>query len=116
MKRFKQFLEKLRVFINKLLKKEQVLLIEDINKKEQELKNEDDKKEFFELYQNIKSGNIAIEDLMVTDMIKIMSMMQQEIDIYDKRIKSVESEILNTETEIKMLERENEIMKKVVQN
>lgn len=120
MKRLKQLLEKLKMYINKLLKKEPILLLENNNEKHPKLIHDnnsteeikDIKEEFFELYQNVKEGNIAIENLMINDLIKIMSMMKQEIDIYDKKIEKGKIENLNMKAEIKMLERENETMKK----
>lgn len=120
MKRLKQLLEKLKMYINKLIKKENVLLIKgacekesmQINDSSNDEDSQKDKKEFFELYQNVKAGNIVMENLMINDLIKVMSMMQQEIDIHDEKIGECETEILSMDAEIKMLEKDNQIMNK----
>jgi len=107
MNKLKRFLEKIKEFFNKILGKENHLLLEEskdsINIKENEEQDGKDtiidKKEFFNLYKNIKSGDTSLENLMLEDLIKVLMMSQEELKIEDKRIEDLESEIYNLNTE-----------------
>jgi len=44
------------------------------------------KKEFIVLYMNVKKGLIKLEDLMIPELIKILSMSEEEIKILDSKI------------------------------
>lgn len=70
--------------------------------------NVEDKKEFFEIYENIKKGIISLEDLLVTDLIKVLAIMQEESQICESRIEEQKSENLKLEQEIKILKAENQ--------
>lgn len=124
MKKIKELLEKIKYYLKRLLKKEDVLLIkansniEQNNKENTTSENDIDieKKEFFELYKNFKNGNISMDDLMINELIKVLLMLENEVLVYDEKISFEEIEIENMEIEIKILEKENESMRKLLQN
>lgn len=107
MNKLKRFLERIKEFFNKILGKENRLLLEeskdsiDITENEEQDVNDTtiDKKEFFDVYKNIKSGDTSLENLMLEDLIKVLMMSQEELKIEDKRIEELESEIYNLNTE-----------------
>lgn len=119
MKRIKEILEKFKNFLKRLLKKENILLISENGEIQQTTKVEEDiisdteidKKEFFELYKNVKNGKVSMDNLMLNDLIKVLLMMKNEVLVYDDKIKSRETDIIDLDTEIKMLERENELIR-----
>ena len=116
MKRIKEILEKFKNFLKRLLKRENILLISESSEIQPNTKVEEDmiidteidKKEFFELYKNVKNGKVSMDKLMINDLIKVLLMMKNEVLVYDDKIKSRETDIIDLDTEIKMLERENE--------
>lgn len=124
MKRIKEILEKFEKFLKRLLKKEDILLISETSEIQQNTKVEEntindteiDKKEFFELYKNVKNGNVSMDNLMINDLIKVLLMVKNEVLVYDDKIKSRETDIIDLETEIKMLERENESIRLKLQS
>lgn len=124
MKRIKEILEKFKNFLKRLLKKENILLISETSEIQQTTKVEEntitdteiDKKEFFELYKNVKNGNVSMDNLMIDDLIKVLLMMKNEVLVYDDKIKFRENEIIDLDIEIKMLERENESIRLRLQN
>ena len=75
------------------------------------------KKEIEQLERESKTDSLtgaynkmATRDL-IDDYIKVVLMMQNEVGILDDKIKNGENEIMQLETEIKILERENEAMR-----
>lgn len=68
---------------------------------------ETEKKDFFRVYNNIKSGIVKMEDLMLEDLIKVQLMMQSESNILDKKISITEEEIKHINNEMKSIKREN---------
>lgn len=124
MKRINEILEKFKNFLKRLLKKEKILLISETSEIQPNTKVEEDtindteidKKEFFELYKNVKNGNISMDRLMIDDLIKVLLMMKNEVLVYDDKIKSRETDIIDLDTELKMLERENESIRLKLQN
>lgn len=107
MNKLKRFLERIKEFFNKILGKENRLLLgeskDSIDIKENVVQDEQDtingKKEFFNLYKNIKSGDVSLDNIMLEDLIKVLMMSQEELKIEDKRIEDLESEIYNLNTE-----------------
>lgn len=124
MKRIKDILEKIKHFLKKLIKKADILLISETSEIQQKTKveenmvkdTESDKKEFFELYKNVKNGNISMDNLMINDLIKVLLMMKNEVLVYDDKIKYLECDITDLDTEIKTLERENQTMMMQLKN
>ena len=124
MKRIKDILERFKSFLKRLLKKENILLISETSEIQQNTKVEEntinnteiEKKEFFELYKNVKNGNVSMDNLMINDLIKVLLMMKNEVLVYDEKLKSKETDIIDLDTEIKMLERENESIRVKLQN
>jgi len=107
MNKLKVFIEKIKEFFNKLLCKEKHLLLKESNDgvevskyEEQDVKDiMTDKKEFFNLYQNIKSGDISLDNLMLEDLMKVLMISQEELKIADERISNLENELNNLNTE-----------------
>jgi len=124
MKKIKELLEKIKYYLKKILKKEDVLLISesvDIEAKieENSTKTEDielEKRDFFRIYENVKKGIISMDTLMIDDLIKVLQMMQNEVLVYDDKINNCKNNIINLETEINILEKENETMKMKLKN
>lgn len=119
MKRIKEILGKFKNFLKRLLKRENILLISEFSEIQPNTKVEEDmisdteidKKEFVELYKNVKNGKVSMDNLMINDLIKVLLMMKNEVLVYDDKIKSRETDIIDLDTEIKMLERENELIR-----
>lgn len=90
--------------------KQKILTLDDVNKEEQE------KEDFFILYKNVKNGTIKITDLMINDLIKVQLMMQKESNILDGKIKKIEDELLELDTEIAILKKDKEVYEKMANN
>ena len=125
MKKIKDILEKIKNFLKRLLLKKDILLISENNSCIQEnIEGEEittndieiEKRDFFEIYKNVKNGNVSMDNLMIDDLIKVLLMMKSEVLMYDDKIECSESDIIDLETEIKILERENESMILNLQN
>ena len=125
MNKFKMLLEKIKKYFNMIFNNKNVKLIEaDYNTNTEVLidevqTEEQEKNDFFDIYNNVKNGNIKITDLLINDLIKVQSMMQKEVDYFDKKIEMIEDENLKMNTEINILKNENvalaEIIKRVNQ-
>ena len=125
MKKIKDILEKIKNFLKRLLLKKDILLISENNSCIQEnIEGEEittndieiEKRDFFEIYKNVKNGIVSMDNLMIDDLIKVLLMMKSEVLMYDDKIECSESDIIDLETEIKILERENESMILNLQN
>lgn len=117
MKKLIELLAKIKEYFKRFLKQKHTLLLEENKQLEAEKTEEDEeeKKGFFELYHNVKNVNISIENLMINDLIKVLLMMQNETNIYDKKIKNKKDEILKMDTEISALKKANDIYTKRLQ-
>lgn len=69
-----------------------------------EVINESEKKEFFRVYQAYKDGKINPDKILITDLIKIEMMMEEESMMLKRKIENTHNEI----------ERQNEILKNLV--
>lgn len=104
--------EKIKNLFNKLLKRENVLLIEESQEEFSEFIYEDDeqelysKEDYFRIYDNIKKGIISPEDLMLNDLIKIMAIMNEELTILEKKVVTNENELQQINTRIDFLNKE----------
>lgn len=73
--------------------------------------SQQDKKDFFITYNNVKKGVIKLEDLLLTDMIKVELMMQEETELLNKKTSVIENQIKNLEYRKKCLKREENLLK-----
>ena len=65
-----------------------------------------DKSDFFEIYENVKKGIIKLEDLLITEMIQVELMMQEEMKLLNKKTSVIENQIINLNTTKNMLKKE----------
>ena len=130
--------EKLKEFFAKLFKRKDVKLIEasnevkgssvvesEISQAEVErpitenetptIKKECDR-QIFVVYENVKKGIVKLDDLMIDDLIKIQLIMESEVAVLNKKIRSNESEIQNMQQEIALLTSQNEKYERMLQN
>lgn len=112
MKNINQIFEKIKNFLNKLFRKKDILLLVENNIQQEEIiedNKQEEKEEFFELYENVKKGIVSLDDLMITELIKILSISQEELNIKDREGNKIEIEIAEMNKEINMLKREKNI-------
>lgn len=119
MDKIKRIFEKIKNYLNNVFNRKklieantQVVQNESSSKQIYDEQIEEDKEEFFIIYKNLKSGKIKTTDLMINDLLRIQLIMQNEIDIMDKKIKGIENEIVELNTEKSILDRNNEIYQK----
>ena len=67
-----------------------------------------DKSDFFEIYENVKKGIIKLEDLLITEMIQIELMMQEEMKLLNKKTSVIENQMINLNTTKNMLKKEEQ--------
>lgn len=110
MNKISKLFEKIRRFLMKIFDKQSNLLLAENNelKKNNLLREDDnDKEEIFEIYENLKKGIISLDDLMITDLIKILVISKEELNIKDNKINNLENEMQKIEQEYALLEKEN---------
>ena len=102
--------EKIKMFLNNIFGRQNKLLLAENNKlQENDLsKIDNDKEEFFEIYENLKKGIISLEDLMITDLIKVLAISKEELNIKENKINDLENELLKIEQEYDLLKAENQ--------
>lgn len=90
-----------------LFRKENNILKSESSEFEENINNNKDKekKEFFELYKNVKSGKIKKENLMINDLIKIEIMLQEEKEYNDEKINNELEEIAQIDARISNLKK-----------
>ena len=117
MNKIKKILKKLKRYFKRIFNRQNTKLIEEstINNANKDISNEESidekkkqKEEFLTLYNNIKSGTINVNNLMINDLIKVQFMMKKEIGILDEKINQKENEVNVQNTEINILNREKE--------
>ncbi len=69
------------------------------------------KKDFFEMYEAYKTGKINPENMLITDLIQIELMMQEEMTVLDREIAIVETDLKVQELAIAELEKEKRELK-----
>lgn len=79
----------------------------EIEKVIKDNKDDEEKKRFFELYKNIKNDKVKIEQLTITDLLKLQLIMQQENIILDNKLIEEEKEIRYLEETLNNLKSEN---------
>lgn len=67
-----------------------------------------DKSDFFEIYENVKKGIIRLEDLLITEMIQVELMMQEEMKLLNKKTSVIENQVINLNTTKNMLKKEEQ--------
>ena len=67
-----------------------------------------DKSDFFEIYENVKKGIIRLEDLLITEMIQVELMMQEEMKLLNKKTSVIENQMINLNTTKNMLKKEEQ--------
>lgn len=124
MGKIKKIFERIKNYLNNVLNRKKLKLIEANTRVVQnegnideiyEEQTESDKEEFFTVYKNLKSGKIKITDLMINDLLRVQLIMQNEVNIMDEKIEGIENEIIELDTEKSILERNNEIYLKKLQ-
>lgn len=68
--------------------------------------DQQEKKDFFLVYDNVKKGILDINDLIITDRINVILMMQKEEEILDEKIKKIKEE------NIKLIEKKEKLLKR----
>lgn len=111
MNKINKLFEKIRIFLKNIFGRQSNLLLAENNKLQEDNlseTNDNDKQEFFEIYENLKKGIISLDDLMITDLIKILAISKEELNIEDNKINDLENELLKIEQEFDLLKTENQ--------
>lgn len=111
MNKISKLFEKIRIFLKNIFGgKSTLLLTENIKSQEDNLSevNDSDKEGFFEIYENLKKGIISLDDLMITDLIKVLAISKESLNIKDNEINELKNELLNIEQEYDLLKTENQ--------
>lgn len=98
MNKIKEIIDKIKNTFSKLFKKKEKLLICDVKEEIIEDTKEfeiEEKEEFLEIYENVKNGLIPLESLLISDLIKVQTMLIEEGQIYDEKINERKSELAN---------------------
>lgn len=121
--------EKLKEFFAKLFKRKEVKLIEapeevesSLNDESSAIENEkltinkERDRQIFVIAENVKKGIVKLDDLMIDDLIKVQLIIESEVDVLDKKIRSKESKIQNMQQEIALLTSQNERYQSMLQS
>lgn len=110
MNKISKLFEKIRIFLKSIIGRQNNLLLVENNKLQEDnlLKTDNDKEDFFEIYENLKKGIISLDDLMITDLIKVLVISKEELNIKDNKISDLEIELLKIEQEYDLLKAENQ--------
>lgn len=121
--------EKLKEFFAKLFKRKEVKLIEapeevegSLNVESSAIENEkltinkERDRQIFVIAENVKKGIVKLDDLMIDDLIKVQLIIESEVDVLDKKIRSKESKIQNMQQEIALLTSQNERYQSMLQS
>lgn len=111
-----KILEKIKSYFNKLFSANKTLMLAE-NSEENSIEEilddnfgleeliEDDlfieeKDEFFEMYKKFNNDDISFENMLITDMIKLMMVSNEELKLVDSKVKTLEKENLMLDEEI----------------
>ncbi len=111
-----KILEKIKAYFNKLFSANKTLMLAENNEEnsieeivednfeleeliEDELSIEE-KEEFFEMYKKFNNDEIFLENMLITDMIKMMMVSNEELKLVDTKVKTLENENLKLDEEI----------------
>lgn len=110
MNKISKLFEKIRIFLKNIFGRQNNLLLAENNKLSScnLLKTDNDKGDFFEIYENLKKGIISLDDLMITDLIKVLAISKEELNIKDNKSSDLEIELLKIEQEYDLLKVENQ--------
>lgn len=67
-----------------------------------------DKSDFFEIYENVKKGIIKLEDLLITEMIQVELIMQEEMKLLNKKTSDIENQMITLNRTKNMLIKEEQ--------
>ena len=67
-----------------------------------------DKSDFFEIYENVKKGIIKLEDLLITEMIQVELIMQEEMKLLNKKASDIENQMITLNRTKNMLIKEEQ--------
>ena len=67
-----------------------------------------DKSDFFEIYENVKKGIIKLEDLLITEMIQVELIMQEEMKLLNKKASDIENQMITLHRTKNMLIKEEQ--------
>ena len=120
-----KILEKIKAYFNKLFSANKTLMlaendeensIEEILDNDFELEEllEDDlsieeKEEFFEMYKKFNNDEIFLENMLITDMIKMMMVSNEELKLVNDKVKILEKDNLMLDEEITRLQNKQQI-------
>jgi len=93
MNKIKEIIYKLKKTFSNFFNKNDKLLICDT--KEVFLESVEEKDDFLEIYENVKNGLISLDSLMVSDLIKVQTLLIEESQIYGEKINEKRCELIN---------------------
>lgn len=93
-----KMLERIKLKFKNLFKRNTKVLESKSSEFEESISKDEEKREFFELYKNVKSGKIKKENLMIHDLIKIEMMLMKEKEYNDNKVKEIEEKIRKIES------------------
>ena len=114
MEKIKVLFEKIKKYIIKILAKEKVLYFKENTFYDdyEQCNISQEKKDFLELYQNVKKGYIPIENLLINDLIKVLAMSQEELSIEEQKNNFCENKLTKTKEELDILKTQNSMYRK----
>lgn len=62
------------------------------------------KKEENELYENVKTGKIPLNSLLITDLVKVLAISKEELNVEDESFKKIKTESSLIVDKLKLLE------------
>ena len=111
-----KILEKIKAYFNKLFSASKTLMlaenteenfieeiVDDNFELEELIEDElsiEEKEEFFEMYKKFNNDEIFLENMLITDMIKMMMVSNEELKLVDTKVKTLENENLKLDEEI----------------
>lgn len=93
-----KMLERIKLKFKDLFKRNTKVLESKGSEFEESISKDEEKREFFELYKNVKSGKVKKENLMIHDLIKIEIMLMKEKEYNDNKVKEIEEKIRKIES------------------
>lgn len=117
-----KILEKIKAYFNKLFSANKTLMLAENNEENsveeivednfelEELIDDElsieEKEEFFEMYKKFSNDNVSFENMLITDMIKMMTVSNEELKLVNDKVKTLEKENLMLDEEIIRLKKQ----------
>lgn len=96
MNKIKEFIDKIKnTFSNVFKKNEQLLICGTKEEITEDIKGSKLEEDFLEIYENVKRGLIPLHSLMISDLIKVQTMLIEEGEIYGRKINERKIELSN---------------------